>query len=152
MRPTSLRTEALQKTFPAAKPSRHSNPRRSINVPRPAAIKCGVKSPAIRSQISFTKLTRHYDKLDIRNVIPSSGLCSIATACPFYLENLLHFVTSSPADGVSTSLLHPLSPLWNPQSRCRSFPALLQLALVPLSSRIKPLLEMCLEALEHLFF
>ena len=39
-----------------------------------------------------------------------------------------------------------------PQSRCRSFPALLQLALVSLSSRIKPLLEMCLEALEHLFF
>jgi len=29
-----------------------------------------------------------------------------------------------------------------PQSRCRSFPALLQLALVSLSSRIKPLLEM----------
>ena len=39
-----------------------------------------------------------------------------------------------------------------PQSRCRSFPALLQLALVSLSSRIKPLLEMRLEALEHLFF
>src|SRR6266478_8171742 len=45
-----------------------------------------------------------------------------------------------------------LPPLCNPQSRCRSFPALLQLALVSLSSRIKPLLEMCLEALEHLFF
>src|SRR5437899_155327 len=46
----------------------------------------------------------------------------------------------------------PPSPLCNPKSRCRSFPALLQLALVPLSSRIKPLLEMRLEALEHLFF
>src|SRR6266446_7443101 len=46
----------------------------------------------------------------------------------------------------------PPSPLCNPQSRCRSFPALLQLALVPLSSRIKPPLEMRLEALEHLFF
>src|SRR5258705_3977248 len=44
------------------------------------------------------------------------------------------------------------SPLCNAQSRCRSFPALLQLALVPVSSRIKPLLEMRLEALEHLFF
>src|SRR5258707_10314655 len=43
-------------------------------------------------------------------------------------------------------------PFATPQSRCRSFPALLQLALVPLSSRIKPLLEMRLEALEHLFF
>jgi hypothetical protein len=32
-----------------------------------AAIKCGVKSPAIRTQISVTKPTRHYDKLDIRN-------------------------------------------------------------------------------------
>ena len=31
-----------------------------------AAIKCGVKSPAIRTQISVTKLTRHYDKRDIR--------------------------------------------------------------------------------------
>ena len=63
--------------------------------------------------------------------------------------------TSSPDDGVSTSLLHPPLPspaLQTPQSRCRSFPALLQLALVSLSSRIKPLLEMCLEALEHLFF
>ena len=56
------------------------------------------------------------------------------------------------ADGVSTSLLHPPLPALQPQSRCRSFPALLQLALVPLSSRIKPLLEMRLEALEHLFF
>jgi hypothetical protein len=45
-----------------------------------------------------------------------------------------------------------LPPLCNPQSRCRYFPALLQLALVSLSSRIKPLLEMRLEALEHLFF
>jgi hypothetical protein len=44
------------------------------------------------------------------------------------------------------------SPLCNLQSRRRSFPALPQLALVPLSSRIKPLLEMRLEALEHLFF
>jgi len=48
-----------------------------------AAIKCGVKSPAIRTQISVTKLTRHYDKLDIRNVIPSSGLGSVATARPY---------------------------------------------------------------------
>ena len=39
-----------------------------------------------------------------------------------------------------------------PQLRCRSFPALLQLVLVPLSSRSKPLLEMRLEAPEHLFF
>src|SRR3984893_15799648 len=45
-----------------------------------------------------------------------------------------------------------LPPLCSPLLRCRSFPALLQLALVSLSSRIKPLLEMCLEALEHLFF
>src|SRR4029077_2086992 len=45
-----------------------------------------------------------------------------------------------------------LPPLCNPQPRCRSFPALLQLALVSLGSRIKPLLEMRLEALEHLFF
>jgi hypothetical protein len=50
--------------------------------------------------------------------------------------------TSSPADGVSTSL-----PLCNPQSRCRYFPALLQSVLVSLSSRIKPLLEMRFEAL-----
>jgi hypothetical protein len=55
-------------------------------------------------------------------------------------------------DGVRTSLLHPPLPALQPQSRCRSFPALLQLVLVSLSSRIKPLLEMCLEALEHLFF
>ena len=46
----------------------------------------------------------------------------------------------------------PPSPLCNPQSRCLSFPALLQLALISLSSRIKLLLEMRLEALEHLFF
>jgi hypothetical protein len=45
-----------------------------------------------------------------------------------------------------------LPPLCNPQSCCQSFPALLQLPLVSLSSRIKPLLEMRLEALEHLFF
>jgi hypothetical protein len=51
-----------------------------------AAIKCGVKSPAIRTQISVTKLTRHYDKLDIRNVIPSSGLGSMATARPYPRE------------------------------------------------------------------
>ena len=38
------------------------------------------------------------------------------------------------------------------QEGCRSFPALLQLALISLSSRIKPLLEMRLEALEHLLF
>jgi hypothetical protein len=60
--------------------------------------------------------------------------------------------TSSPADGVSTSLLHPPLPALQPPSRAGSFPALLQLDLVPLSSRIKPLLEMCLEALDHLFF
>src|SRR5260221_13398070 len=42
---------------------------------------------------------------------------------------------------------HPPRPALQPQSRC-----LLQMALVPLSSRIKPLLEMRLEALEHLFF
>jgi hypothetical protein len=46
----------------------------------------------------------------------------------------------------------PLTALPPPQSRCRSFPALLQLALISLSSRIKPLLEMRLEALEHLLF
>jgi hypothetical protein len=51
-----------------------------------AEIKCGVKSPAIRTQISVTKLTRHYDKLGIRNVIPSSGLGSIATARPYPRE------------------------------------------------------------------
>src|SRR6202011_2765673 len=45
-----------------------------------------------------------------------------------------------------------LPPLCGPLLRCRSFPALLRLALVSLSSRIKPLLEMRLEALEHLFF
>jgi hypothetical protein len=60
--------------------------------------------------------------------------------------------TSSLADGVSTSYSTLPSPLCNLQSRCRSFPALPQLALVPLSSRIKPLLEMRLEALEHLCF
>jgi hypothetical protein len=37
-------------------------------------------------------------------------------------------------------------------SHPRSFPALQQFALILLSSRIKPLLEMHLEALEHLFF
>jgi hypothetical protein len=48
--------------------------------------------------------------------------------------------------------LHPAppSPLCT-QSRYQSFPTLLQLALVSLSSRIKPLLEMRLEALEHFF-
>jgi hypothetical protein len=56
----------------------------------PSAIKCGVKSPAIRSQISVTKLTRHYDKLDVRNVIPSSGLGSIASARPYPREGLQH--------------------------------------------------------------
>jgi hypothetical protein len=54
---------------------------------------------------------------------------------------------------MSTSLLHlPSFQALQPQSRCRSFPAaLLQLVLVSLSSRIKPLVEMSLEALEHLF-
>src|SRR5271166_1112681 len=42
-------------------------------------------------------------------------------------------------------------PLCNPIA-LPIFPALLQLALVSLSSRIKPLLEMRLEAFEHLFF
>ena len=36
--------------------------------------------------------------------------------------------------------------------RNNAIPALLQLALISLSSRIKPLLEMRLEALEHFFF
>jgi hypothetical protein len=44
------------------------------------------------------------------------------------------------------------SPLCNPSRAYRSFPALLQWAHVLLSSRIKPLLEVRLEALEHLFF
>ena len=39
-----------------------------------------------------------------------------------------------------------------PSTWARTLPALLQLALVSLSSRIKPLLEMRLAALEHLFF
>ena len=63
--------------------------------------------------------------------------------------------TSSPDDGVSTSLLHPPLPsprFAAPYCAADLFPLFLQLALVSLSSRIKPLLEMRLEALEHLFF
>ena len=54
---------------------------------------------------------------------------------------------------MSTSLHPPLpSPLCNPPIALPIFPALPQLALVSLSLRIKPLLEMRLEALEHFFF
>src|SRR5271166_1297302 len=61
----------------------------------------------------------------------------------------------TPADGVTASLLHPSlpSPLCNPTIVLPIFSRFFCSWLsFHWSSRIKPLLEMCLEALEHLFF
>ena len=89
----------------------------------------------------------------LKQQITNTGVIpSMASADDGYSSQQLTFADISgtdTADGVRTSLLHPPLPALQPQSRCRSFPALLQLVLVSLSSRIKPLLKMRLEALEH---